>query len=253
MKRTLIVIAILAAAAVADASIRVFVTPASAGYGLTNPDLAFTPTFSTVTDSGEDSNAYDCIPPSPLYGVDVYPPLDVATGTPANPVLIPPGDFAYIWFRFQDAAEDTHVDQMKVAIREYGNGALADVTTCYYVLNSRSAYPHVKRWHGVATPPDYPLWHMNPQPLLGCDGLVNGADDPYLLFEHQSGDNPRSGVALLGAVSGTPDKTYVILPEELNFDVLPPDPLTWGGFFRFVPEPGVLLLLGLAAPWLHRR
>jgi len=253
MKRTCILVAILTRAAVASASVRVFVTPASAGYGLTNPDLAFTPTLSTVTDSGEDFNAYDCIPPDPLYAVDTYPPLDVATGTATYPVLIPPGDFAYIWFRFQDVAENTHVDQIKVAIREYSNGALGDVTTCYYVLNSAAGDPPRKRWDGVATPPDYPFWHMNPQPLLAHDGLLNGADDPQLLFKHQSGGNPRTGVALLGAVLAAPDKTYVILPEELNFDVVPPDPLIWGGYFLFMPEPGALSLLALGVMGLRRR
>ena len=47
MKKALCLVAMLALVATASADVRVFATPASAGYGLDNAANAFQPTFST--------------------------------------------------------------------------------------------------------------------------------------------------------------------------------------------------------------
>src|SRR5512136_1847755 len=79
---------------VARATVRVFVTPASAGYGLTQPSHAFDPTHSYVNPDGTYSNALDFS--SGDFVCTSFPPLDAPAGTCAGPVAIAAYDYAYI-------------------------------------------------------------------------------------------------------------------------------------------------------------
>lgn len=103
MKRTLGLALILAVAATADATVRVFVTTSSAGYGLNEPQNAFRPTFSTVDVANQNVNAYDFYhsnlgsnPDGNGFSVTNFPPQDTPSGTAASPVQIAVGDWAYI-------------------------------------------------------------------------------------------------------------------------------------------------------------
>ncbi len=224
----------------ASATVRVFVTPSSAGYGLTNPPNAFQPTFSTVDEYG-DYNAYDFS--SGAFVCTSFPPTDAPSGTCASPVVVGSSEFSYIWVQFQDEPAAEMITGLEITIRECGQSTPAAVTTCYYVQNNKNAAPPLdkKRWVGTATPPDYPEWHLNPQDIIAVHpffayGVVNEPNDPppasnWNMYKQQGGSGSnRTGVCLIGAVSGTLDKTYEILITNIAY-YSGPTPTVSGGAF----------------------
>jgi len=263
MKKALCVIALLAMVATAGATVRVMVTPATAGMGLDNPANAFQPTFSTVLADGTNINAYDY-----YYGhfsCTNYPTLDTPAGDAVTPVEIPEGDFAYVWVRFESERKAANINGLKVEIRELGGTEPAAVTTAWYVQNDKgNPTPGMnrKRWDGTATPPGYAEWHNNPQAFVsvqaaGITNLATGTD-AQMMGTWLAGTltQPRSSVHLLGALQGVPGKTYeIFIPSllDINYSADPQPTSIAGGVFKFLPEPTSLMLLGLAGLVLRRR
>jgi len=260
MKKVLCVIALLMMVASASASVRVFVTSSADPYGLTIPANAFQPTFSTVYSNGVNENAYDYY--YDHFVAAAFPPIDAPSGDLLTPVDIQDGNWAYIWFQFQNEPKLRKVNGLEVTISFYGTpydpnepSTHPPVVTNYYLCNDKQG-TGTKRWDGTATPPGYPEWHNNPQILVAvdADGIQNGADAPSLMYHYQEGTNPRTGVALLGAVAAPFDGTiYEIAITEANYSEPPNPDLAPAAVFRFVPEPASLVLLALAGLVLRRR
>lgn len=269
MKKTLCVLAILTLAVTASAGVRLFVTPASAGYGLNETANAFIPTFSTVDTDGNVTNAYDfyhsnlgSAPNGQGFSVSNFPPVGAPSGTIATPVeidlLAHPNDFGNIWFQFQAESKGANLNGLKVLITDVGGPTV--IQTTYYLQNDLLGDALLKRWDGTATAPDYPEWNnldgRNLQTLVGVHaaGLTNGPSVPWDMFLHQSGagTNPFTGVALLGAVKGQPGHTYDISIFDINYSSGTPGP-SIDGVFHFTPEPASLVLMALAGLMLRRR
>jgi hypothetical protein len=252
------ILTVAVSGALLRADVRVFVTPASQGYGLTVPANAHRPTFSTVDADGNNSNAYDYYysqhPELPggaaghYFSVAEYPPIDAPSGTPEAPLVIDQGDFAYIWFQFRNEPKSSRQNGIVLCITGGGGGFIPT----YYLQNDTGGDPAFKRWDGTATPPDYPEWHANPQTMVSITayGLVNGSDDPQRMHDHQAGTNPRTGVTLLGAILLTQPGDYSIEITAIGQPAIVAPP----SYFTYVPEPAACwMVAGLIALALRRR
>ena len=221
----------------AAATVRVFVTPASAGYGLTNIDNAFQPTHSVIYANGLQyaldftSGDFACVS---------FPPVDAPSGTCDNPVLLSANDFGYIWLQFQNEPADLRINGIMVRIQECGQTEAAAVNVCYYVQNNSQGPPPVdhRRWGGAINPPYYPEWRQNPQGLtaISTAGIANLATDPpqdenwNMHAVQASGGSLRTGVSLIGAVQVEPGKKYEVLLMYINV-IGGPGPVVAGGAF----------------------
>ncbi len=255
MRKTLVVLAWLVTAAGAGATVRVFVTGSSSGYGLEDNANAFLPTVSTVYANGVTENGYDYWAdwygeiPGPIRP-GAFPPADSPTGTPDSPVLIAAGDFAYIWLQFQNEPKGAKINGLQVTVREYGSTLPASVSTTYYLCNNESNIILSKRWEGTATPPGYLEWHNNPQTTVAitAQGLVNtGTSSAWNLWDG------TSRIALLGALAAAePSTLYELAVTNISYNSGQP-PADEHGYFMFVPEPASALLLASAGLLLRRR
>jgi len=265
MKKTVTILALLALVATANATVRVFVTTSSDGYGLETPANHMIPTISTVYANGVDENGYDY---ADYYGVPgpirpgTYPADAAPSGTLANPIEILEGDWAYIWLQFQEEAKSAKINGLQIAILDSTltwdpnnpEPLPAGMTTTYYLCNNMGMPAPAKRWDGTATPPNYPEWHNN-NPQVGVAvnayGLQNlAADAPWDLYK---GGTAR--MALLGAIDVStfdPTKVYQIFLPQVNYLAGQPTGMA-AGYFKFVPEPASLMLLGLAGLLIRRR
>ncbi len=240
---------ILSTAACAQATVRVFVTDSGDGYGLENPANHMVPTESTVYANGLNVNGYDYAdyygsPPGPLRPGS-FPPADSLPGIVAAPIVIDPGNWAYIWLQFQNEPKGARINGLQVAI-SYIEGGSAPVATTYYLCNNTDNLISDKRWDGTATPPAYPEWHNNPQTMVAITayGLQNtGATLPWNLW------NGTSRIALLGAVEAPADGTIY----KIELDAGPLFPAVGGGVFQFLPEPASLILICFAVLLVRRR
>ena len=284
MSRTLILAVALGvgACASADADVRVFVTSSAAGCGLdllgpqgdgTGTDPLhedwpidpFRPTYSQVYANGLNVYPYDYY--YAYYRVAAFPPIDAPSGTADNPIVIDvtAGQWAYIWFQFREEPKNAKVGGLIVEATPPGqrsrpgrDGLAPDLEFTYYLQNNLGAlYDSKKRWTGAATPPAYPEWHNNPQTMLEGStwGIANTYDDPTMMFDNQgSGPSGRTGVALLGAVTGSSsDTVYAFRITDVSY-ANPPNPhVGESTFFRTVPEPAALWLLTVGAARQPRR
>jgi hypothetical protein len=256
MTKLLCAAVILALGAATSADVRLVVTSSADGYGLTNPSNAFLPSYSNVYTDGTNLDAYDYS--HGHYVVNNYPPQASPSGTLANPidVDVSAGAWSYIWFQFRSEPKGAKVNGLKVLIREAGSSTPA-LTPTYYVQNDMFGDPPRKRWDGLATAPFYPEWHNNPQTFVAitAHGLVNGDELPQMMFHTYGGTNPRSGVALLGAVTGPADlnKVYELSIQQIAYFAPPAPPADEPTYFRFIPEPASALLLALAGLAMRRR
>jgi len=221
----------------ARATIRVFVTPASAGYGLTIPSNAFQPTYSIIDPDGTTENALDFT--SGAFVCTSFPPQAAPSGTCANPVVVPPDDFAYIWLQYQNEPVGPRFNGIQIAVQPCGPWGA--VSVCYYLQNNLDGPPPVDhvRWDVYPTPPDYPELRMNPQTLIAMfdGGIPNLAFDPpppenWNMYDVQATwGGIATGVALLGAVQAQAGKRYTIDITNISYSTPPPSPIAGGAFY----------------------
>jgi hypothetical protein len=239
------------------ADVRVFVTPRSAGYGLSAGTAAsmFRPTFSDTgpaldyTNGGPDGRAtYSG------FRLGDAPPAAYSSGTPAAPTLSADGEY-YVWVQFRDipAASACRVQGLTVAIT---GGPLLDVA--YYLMNDTDRAGGDKRWDGAVTP-GAPELRNNPQSLVAVNAMgiskLNADVNPnYNLMKWQAGAGTaaRTSVALLGAVKVPAAAVYQIQIINIAFAGYAA-PVGDASYFAWVPEPASLLLAALAAVLLRRR
>ncbi len=264
MKKVVTILALLALVTSASATVRVFVTKSSDPYGLENNANYMIPTVSTAYVNGVDENGYDYWAdydgtiPGPIRPGG-YPPADAPSGTPDVPIVIPPGDFAYIWLQFQGEPAGVKINGLQISIHVNGvpydpndPNSYPPLATTYYLCNNMNNLLLEKRWDGTATPPGYPEWHRNPQTMVGVTayGIKNtAAGRAHGLW---SGGTAR--IALLGAVEYPAGKAfgdvYEILISLINYGSGEPPGVAAG---YFVPEPASLLLMGLVGLLIRRR
>jgi hypothetical protein len=213
-----------------------------------------------VSDYGwEDFYAYDYY--YAYYRAAAYPPIDAPSGTVDDPILIDAGagEWAYIWFQFRAVQKFKRVNEMIIVATEAGQqDPTQDLSLTYYVQNDLWGDSAVKRWGGDATPPDYPEWHMNPAHFLDLPtglGLPNELDNPEHMFHRQAADgNLWTGVALVGALTGEPSEAvYELKIDDIGYNAPPYPPIGESCFFRIVPEPGGVFLLGTVVLALRGR
>jgi len=270
MKKVLCVLAVLAIAATASATVRVFVTN-DVGVGLNNPANAHQPSYSTVLADGSNSNAYDYsdyygVPTGNAFGTDptkryfpaAYPPVNAPSGTVGSPVQINPGQFAYIWLQFENEAKGANINGLLIKVAEHVSGIVPSGSApgydfAYYVMNNKNcatAPATSKRWDGTVTQPSVPEFSTNPQTLVSVQamGITNAAAAAnYNLFDG------TTRIALLGAIVAPFDNmVYDITIENISYASGTPGGVT-GGVFQFTPEPTSLLLMALAGLLFRRR
>jgi hypothetical protein len=255
MRHWAAILLIAAITLTAGATVRVFVTDATGGYGLTRPQNMFTPSFSSVDALGNNTNAYDYY--NGDFAVGAYPPIDSPSGTLAQPHLVFGFHPVHIWFQFQDEPSGAKVDALTITISQYGY-PLSDVTTCYYVQNDMGGNVAKKRWDGQVTQPWVPEFKHNPQTLVAntANGIVNGDTDPAMMFLRQSSGANRTGVALLGAASppnGYWFGWYSIAITEISYANGPDPTIGAPAYFGDIPEPTTLLLLAVCGALIRRR
>jgi hypothetical protein len=225
------------------------------------------PTISQVYAVGQttcDLNAYDYVDaagnPGPLRP-GTFPPSNSPSGELADPVQLPPGDFAYIWVQFQNESLSAKMNALQVVVLE-SNSAWdrnnpsplpAGVQTTYYVCNNMSNEIGAKRWDSNATPPDYPEWRNNQQDMVAivAYGLKNlPSDAPWNLYK-----GGTSRIALLGAIEAPADGRvyHLFIPPGACTFMPTYEPLVAGGYCQFLPEPASVLLLAAAALLIRRR
>ncbi len=263
MKNSLCLLTILTTWACASATVRVFVTKSSDPYGLENNANHAIPTVSAVYVNGVDENGYDYWAdyegtiPGPIRPGG-FPPADAPSGDPNNPIIIPPGDFAYMWLQFQSEPNSAKINGLGITIHVAGvpydpndpNSQPALAPT-YYLCNNMNNEVAMKRWDGTATPPGYPEWHKNPERMIAVNtyGLQNRYAD--LGWNLWKGGTVR--IALLGAVENDlSGKTYEIQIPLIGYASGSPNGLA-SGFFTFVPEPAAVLLMTAASLFMRGR
>jgi hypothetical protein len=254
MKKALVLIAILATVTAANATVRIFFTNASEGYGLTDASLA-------QTVSVFDDSIYPGVYDDYEYAVSAFPPAGYNTLATAEP-----GELVYVWLRFESDTNGAKINGLHL-----GTDAGAGLT--FYKMQGYKA----KRWQNE----DNNELAMNPSVMkaVTTDGIVNSkgaTDDPLY-------DN-TTRTTLLGAMVHEGGFANLVLADlGLSYDGLPrpsltfgfpvdmngnplqeeintfPDPepspdATWTTTYpNLAPEPASLLLLGLAGLVLRRR
>jgi hypothetical protein len=273
MRRYLLIAVFLGASMATLADVRVFVTSSASGYGLDLlgpqgdgtgidpehedwPIDPFRPTYSTVLITGEDIYAHDY--EYAYYRAAAYPPIDAPSGTPDNPILIDAsaGQWAYVWFQFRNEPVLSKVNGLVVQANPAGQPEepTPALTYTYYLQNNMDEYGE-KRWDGPATPPDYPEWRENPQGLVYGYGIKNIWDDPPNMFDNQAINGSfRTGVALLGAVTGSAaDTLYEYRITAVTYANGTNPVMGEHAFFKVIPEPQSVSLFAVAVLLRRKR
>lgn len=236
MKKALVVVALLAAVAVANAEIRIWFTSSAEPYGLTNPALAFQPSAAITS----DDNPPDPLLPDYTNNLDVYTGAEIykvgafPTYTPGYVPTIDTSknEFAYIWLQFGPGeVANAFLHQLSIGIQ--GPGGFTGVKTAYYkVDNLGDSARSGKRWAGPSTEVDnYASFRQNPQLLVAGTpasklawGLNNHAPSfagvqPYNLY-NAGGAIGGAGnrIYLLGAVKGDPGTNALYNAFITTFD-----------------------------------
>jgi hypothetical protein len=262
MKKVLCVIAVLALVATASASVRMVVTGSNGAAGLTDASTAFVPCYGTALPNGDYSNMYDYY----YHKLAAGPAIGAPSGTLAEPVIINQaldGEFAYIWFQFIDEPGNSLVNGLKVEIINTATGLPATGAFAYYKQDDRSGGTG-RRWDGTSTQPNVPEFTNNPQTLVlaataggGIQNLLQdaAAGTNWNMFDWQAGTvkgGVRTGVSLIGATN-LGFGTYSIHIRDLSYASGTIPSMDAVGYFKFMPEPASLLLMGLAGLLLRRR
>jgi len=245
MKKALCVVAMLALATAANATIDFFFTSSADPYGLMDPNLAFKHSFN---DGYDLNHGYELAKVGGVYAVPNYAePLADVQINPAS------GQWAYIWARFNNEPAPSVVGALNgVQITLVGApGGIGNIA--YYQLDNRQiSPPQNKKWDG-----DPEVFYNNPTALIAimASGQRNvAADQPYNLY---IGGTHR--LFLIGAV-----KAPQVVGQEISITIgatnysggsnpNPPPPVGRAlNKVVAIPEPASLLLLGLAT-LLRRR
>jgi hypothetical protein len=280
MKKVLCVLAVLAVVAVVNANVRIIVTKSSEVYGLNETQNHNIATFSTVDADGVNTNAYDFYysylgagttgDPSTCNGFSVsagkFPGISAPQGSIANPIEIQLDEFGYIWFMFDNEANGSKIKGLKITINDVtvpGVAPEAGLGATYYYQNDKQNLSSQYRWDGQVDQPGQPQFHHNPQTLVGVTSPAISADrldSPWNMYDYISKSGTgTTGVYLLGAID--PDVAYrtghtyeIGIMSGLDIEYASGLPGTLvHGYFKLVPEPASLLLLGLAGLVLRRR
>lgn len=158
------------AATPAWATIEIFFTNASAGYGLSDPSRAFQPTAGNDLDpnapgiQGDDGAVYNCFFPPVSIGPEHTPDL--------SPFL---GEFAYIWLRFDQQPLNQKIFSMLLSQPQAQDVA-------YYIQNDLGGDSGSKRWDNPYTLPGAPEFKQKINQSLDAAanaGLRNVANTTY--------------------------------------------------------------------------
>jgi hypothetical protein len=227
MKRTILTVAMLTLTVLASADVRLFFTTSADPYGLDNGAWALTPTSGTHRDY---SDGYYTVAPAR------FPPVQIPPPEPQ--VWCSNGDWAYLWLRFEGEPKNAKINGLMVAL-----SGLAPTNLAYYLCDDTDGVG-LKRWDGVATPPDYPEFRQNPQTLVAVTdhGLVNNSfDEPYNLYQGTSHTVPLGAFTFgdqVGQITGQ--------ITNINYASGATPTVVGGSAWINIPEPvsaGLLALL----------
>lgn len=227
MPRALALVALLGVVAATSADLDIFFTPASAGYGLTDPSFDFKPTEGTQRDLDFYALKGGHTPPVPS---------DVPTAFP--------GETVYLWLHF-DGDVGNEIESLDLNVT--GSATVDD--NAYYVVDDQKIW-FDKRWDGAYTLPSVPEFKKNPQVLVSVTawGIQNkpGPDLLWNFDEHTAllGAFRFSSVGTAIAEPGSLGLWYRFVPRKVPFS-------TTG--INIIPEPASLMLLGLAGLVIRRR
>jgi hypothetical protein len=229
MPRALALVALLGVVAPTSADLDIFFTPASAGYGLTDPTFDFKPTEGTQRD-------FD------FYGLRGGNAPPVPTTTPLGMI----DETCYLWVHF-----DGLFGWKIVGIHLNVTGA-AIGDNAYYIMDDQKTW-FDKRWDNAYTA-GAPEFKMNPQVLIAVTayGIQNkGASEPLW--------DPVKRTALLGAFKFPKSEVGKTAIAELGslgiacYPSGPPPPRVRFTGIQIIPEPACLLLFGLVTVLIRRR
>ncbi len=232
----------LALSSAVSADVEFFFTGSNEPYGLKTPSRAL---FHSAGNGTDFQDGYELT--KGAGGAYLSPPLG---NVPDVYLECGSGQWAYLWARFVDEPESAKVERMAFGVE--GSPAGPGHVAWYMCDNWEDENIWQKRWDG-----DPETFYFNPTGLVAVTayGLRNRPQDqPWNLWV---GD---TRTALLGAVAcrGTPGEMTVslgITPICYAGFVPPPG---WNEIHVLnrvvcVPEPGGLVLLGLASAALRRR
>lgn len=249
MRRFFVCALALAAVASASATVQVFFTNNMSGpNGLSNPDLAFSPTFAVPADPNN----------APSFGDD-YTHYSLAnTNAPAfgnTTADASAGEWLYIWLKFSGAPANAQIQGLHLNIEP----ANKVQQVAYYLMDNEGLDgANELRWNG-----DPAAFSANPTILAAvtAKGLKNSAggaliNDPLWMGGPNSAPIRTAliGAVKMGVPGGEADYMATIGLGDLGIQYADgSEPPTAFGSAVITPEPASLLLIGLAGLLIRRR
>jgi hypothetical protein len=244
---TILILALsLAAPALAVEDGRIFVTRQANGYGLTHPENALIPTYSTVDVNNFNTNGYDYY--YGRYVVGSFPPVN----SPAS-VTVQPGELLYTWLQFTNAALPNNLRVITIVVQLSNvSGNVPALQSALYLCNDRNAGGQ-KRWDGEYDAQVH--YHLNCNQLIGVAVIAQGLHrsnlpDPANLY---SGQTAGDMFLYAGFRAPSASGTYRIGVRhdmwgnpEISYDLGTSG--SWAdAYITVVPEPASVALLLIVA------